>query len=59
MASREDFVIVVFVVASLPIAYAVENVTGQFELGMLALLTTGVIVPTIINEYERTRRNDT
>ncbi|WP_410765199.1 hypothetical protein [Haloferax sp. DFSO60] len=59
MAPRENLITILFVVAALPIAYGVENVTGQFSLGMLALLTTGVIIPTIINEYERTRRSDT
>ena len=51
MASRENFVILVFVVAALPLAYAVEQATGRFDVAYATVLVVGVVVPTLINEY--------
>jgi hypothetical protein len=58
MVSRENFVILVFVAAALPLGYAIEQVTGQFVFSYAAVLVFGVVVPTVINEYLDAKRTD-
>ncbi|MFB6109014.1 MAG: hypothetical protein ABEJ82_09305 [Haloplanus sp.] len=50
MVSRENLVVGAFVLASLPVAYAVESLTGPSGAAFLSLLVVGVVVPTAINE---------
>ncbi|WP_411962904.1 hypothetical protein [Haloferax sp. YSMS24] len=56
MVSRENLTILAFVLVSFPAAYAVERLTGDFLVSYATIIVVGVVVPTAINEYRRTKR---
>ncbi|ELZ93591.1 hypothetical protein [Haloferax sulfurifontis] len=58
MVSRQTLVVTGFVLAALPVAYLVEEATGQFTVSFLALLAVGVVAPSLVNDYLDSREGD-
>ncbi|WP_416839185.1 hypothetical protein [Haloferax sp. DFSO52] len=58
MVSRENLVTLGFVVAALPVAYAVQETTGRFLFSFVAINVVGIVIPTAINEYLNGRQSD-
>jgi hypothetical protein len=52
MLSRENAITLLFVLASLPAAYATGVLTGASDTVLFGVvLAVGVVVPTLLNEY--------
>ncbi|KAB1191937.1 hypothetical protein GJR96_00175 [Haloferax sp. MBLA0076] len=51
MVSRENLVTLGFVLGAFPVAFAVQELTGQFLYSYATVIVIGVVIPTAINEY--------